>query len=122
MFMSTPYPNVLKHIHLHALASATISEQVRETILRVAEHRTAFTKPGLQGWVGAGPNMCMWHTQKHEEGVGSHCGPIRHWMAEYGAESTCDAREDDDCVCNLQEPRVRFLSERDLMLLLTGYL
>ena len=79
-------------------------------------------KPGLQGWVGARLNMHVRHTQKHEEGVGVHCGPIRHWIAEYGAEPTCDTGEDDDCVCDLQEPRVRFLSEQDLMLLLTGYL
>ena len=89
MFASTPYTTMLEYIYLWAPVSATISQWARETILRVTEHRTAFMKPGLQGWLGAGPNMHAWHTRKHEDEVSGHCGPIRHWMAEYGAELTC---------------------------------
>ena len=62
MFASTPYASMLEYIHLRAPAAATISERVRETILRVAEHRTACMKPGRQGWVGAGLNMHAQHT------------------------------------------------------------
>ena len=111
MFASTTYASVLEYIHLRAPASAVISEWAREMILRVAEHRTACTKPGRQGWVGAGPNMRARRTRKHEDGVGAHCGPRRHWMAEYGAESTCGAGEDDDCVCVLRCQKMRFFSK-----------
>ena len=113
---------MLEYIHLWAPAAAAISERARETILGVAEHRPAFTKPGRQGWVGVGLNIRVRCTRQHEDGVGGHCGLIRHWMAKYGAESTCGNGEDDDCVCDLREPRVRFLGERDLVPLLTGYL